>query len=178
MLLFTGRRPPIVAQALIALCGLRVLVFQIGFDHLTTLEPWSNPICAVAGVTAGLAFAWFLGSAWLLQTSRPGALPWIVKLRHDDYLLWSLLGSGVAIGFSILAAWMCVSLLAVGAQYLGGSQGSFAATVISDTAFNSTRSACRRRLEVMRSTDATKLTICLATMRTSSLSAGISSRNP
>lgn len=161
--------PARVIGALVAVYGLRLVVLRTGLDHVTTLETWSNPICAIAGVVAGAAFAWFSGRNWFTPPSDRTVSPWIANLRQDDFLIWCLLGAAVTVGFSILSAIFCANLVGVGAQYLDGVQDSFSATVISEKTINYSRAFCKIELQVIRSSDAATLTICLATPQRPSL---------
>jgi hypothetical protein len=164
--------PSRVTNALVAVCGLRVLVLQAGIDHQTTLQIWSNPICATIGIGAGAAFAWFLARNWFSPTSGKPVPAWIVKLRNDDSLSWRALGVVVTIGFSALAASICANLMGVAAQYLKGPQDSFTATVISERTIRSPRAVCRRELKLLRSSDVAELTFCLQAADRPSLARG------
>jgi hypothetical protein len=160
-MLLIRTEPSAVTKALVAVYGLRLLVWQAGIDHQSTLQTWSNPICATVGITTGAAFAWLLARQWFSPAAGRPVPAWIAKLRNEDYLIWSLVGAAVTIGFAAVAAWVCAGLLGVGAQYLKGAPDSFSATVISERTILSSRAACRRQLTLLRSIDVRYFTICI-----------------
>lgn len=158
--------------AILAAMAVRVIALRSGVDRLTTIGTWSKPWCAfvalVLGVTIGMVVArlWFAPSADEKVTAR------YVNLKADSFSLWCLCGVVIAIGFGAATAWICVGLMSVGAQYLGGSSTSFDATVISDGFLHTSRGVCNRELEVRRDSEGSDLRICLSTRHRPSLATG------
>jgi hypothetical protein len=161
-----------VFKALLAVGAARVFAYQTGVDHLTTLGTWSNPICSIVGLLSGATTALFLGLNWFVPPAGMPVPARTARLKEDNYFSWRALGAVLTIGFSVAMAWMCASLLGIGAQYLKGSQDSFEATVISERPTYSPRALCRRELSLRQDSTGAVLSMCAVAEHRPSLSTG------
>ena len=150
-----------VMRAWLAIAAIRLITLQTGLDHLTTLAIWSNPICATVGGLSALLLALVFMRNWFNPPPDTPIPERNKKLRERSFFFWCVCGVVVSIGFAGLTAWMCASLVSVGAQYIRGSPDSFEATAISEKATISYKAACRLKLDILRTSDSASFTICI-----------------
>lgn len=162
----------IVLGVVLALMALRTLVLQLGIDRLTTIDLWSNPVCAFVGALSGSAITVFVAHIWFAPSPGTPISPKVAKLRQDRPVVWGICGFALSIGLGFLTAFLGASLLGVRAQYLSGPSSSFDAVVFADREIHSRKGACTRKVDVRAETDGSDLTICLATRHRSSLVSG------
>ena len=164
--------PKVIIRAFLVVFAVRVLTLQVGLDRFTTIDLWSNSICAIVGAVSGGTIGGFLARTWFAAQGTHASAK-AAKLRQASFVAWCLFGVTIVIGFGAATGWACASLLGVGAQYSKGSHQSFDATVVSNSPIYSARGMCTRNLELRRESDRSRVSICLTTRYRSSLATGI-----
>ena len=164
--------PKVIVGAFVVVGALRLLTLQAGFDRFTTIDTWSNSICAIVGALSGGTIGVLVARTWFAAQGTHSSAK-AMKLRQDSFVAWCLCGVIITIGFAAATAWMCASLLGVGAQYSKGSHQSFDATVVSNSPIHLARGMCIRSLELRRDSNGSRVSICLSTRYRSSLATGI-----
>ena len=164
--------PKVIIRAFIVVLALRLLTLQAGLDRFTTIDTWSNSICAIVGAVSGGTIGLLLARTWFAAQGTHASAQ-AVKLRQVSFGAWCLCGGIITIGFAAGTAWACASLLGVAAQYSRGSHQSFDATVVSNSPIYSAKGICTRSLELSRDSDRSRVSICLSTRYRSSLTTGI-----
>jgi hypothetical protein len=161
-------------MTVVAVLGLTALVCASGIDRWTTLDPWtwSYPLRAAFGGASASAFAALGIRSYFFPSPGTALAEKLAQLKRDNVVSWFVRGAATTAVLALIVGWSCVRLAGVGAQYLIGWEGSFAATVVRVYP-NYGRSACTGYAIVRRDSDAATLQICLVTRYRHSLAMGI-----
>jgi hypothetical protein len=164
----------VMITVFLAVLGLTALVCSSGIDRWTTLDPWSwsYPLRAAVGAGSALAFAILVIRSYFFPPADTVLPEEIAQLKRDNPDWWFLRGLMATAVLAIIVGWACVRTAGVGAQYLGGREDSFDATVTSLYARRG-RSACTGYVTVRRDSDAGTLQICLVTWYRHTLATGL-----
>lgn len=146
--------------------GLRVIVMEVGLDHLTTIDIMGSLICDVAVSLVGVAATVLAARSWF---GPPPESQVKYQLRRDRPGVWWLWGATWTAISVATSAWICAELLSVGAQYLEGSDQTVRGQVVSFRPTSTPRTVCKQRLTVRDEGDGSLLHICLRTSGRGSL---------
>jgi hypothetical protein len=173
MRLFRWPAPSVVLSIVAAAGVLRAGALRGGIDRLTTVDTWTTPLCVIAAITAGGFAAVSIARFWFFPDPGIPLPTKYMALKRHGVVPWCAAGIVISAVFAFIVAWMFVSLLGVGAQYLRGTPESFAATVVSKTATSPlSRDVCRLRLGIQPKPQGSELTVCIATTYRPSLAFG------
>jgi hypothetical protein len=76
----------IVVTAWLALLTVRGVILGTGIDHCTTIDLWSNPMCALMGVACGVVFAVLLARNYFAPPTGTPIPERTAKLKQNNFL--------------------------------------------------------------------------------------------